>query len=116
MALGKRKYPRIPLAIDIQSERGAKPLTFVSRNVSAGGIFIDGSQVFPLGDVLSLHCKLPYAHGELKVKGKVVRHQQDEDTGVVNGMAIEFVELDTTHRDILSSYIQNTMETKKSPT
>lgn len=105
----RRRYPRIPVTLEIRCAVGSAPTTFVTRDLSAGGLSIFATQVFPLGTELALQCKLPYAHGELKLKGRVVRHEPDPQSGLVRGMGIEFSDLTATQRQTLESYLQNTV-------
>ena len=104
----KRRYPRIPLTLEMRCPNRTKPFTFVTRDLSAGGVFIQSQSVFPLGEKIDLSCKLPYAHGDLLLKGRVVRHSQEQETGIIDGMAVEFENLSDTDRRALTQYIDST--------
>ena len=106
---GRRKYPRIPVALEIRCEESSKPITFVSRDISLGGVFVETSHVFPVGVNVILQCKLPYTHGELRIQGQVVRHNQDSHSGVVDGMAIHFQDLTQLDKQIIQEYIEHTI-------
>lgn len=105
-----RRHPRIPLALEVRCDAYVKPMTYVSRNISSGGVFMEAAQVYPQGARLALSCKLPYAHGELQLKGIVVRHSQEALTGLVDGMAIEFESLTDADRQALDAYLQETQD------
>ena len=106
----KRKYPRIPVTFEIKCNEGKKPLKLVTKNLSQGGLLVDTTRVFPLEAELTLEFQLPYAYGEIQVKGKVARHQQEEVLGTVNGMAIEFLDLTDAGKTMIENYIENTQE------
>jgi len=105
-----RQYPRIPVALNIHCEGSSRPLVFVSKNLSRGGILLESPQIFPLGARLTLDFKLPYTHSEMRLPGKVVRHEVESTTGIINGMAIEFVDLKDSDVATIDQYIQSTRQ------
>lgn len=103
-----RQYPRIPVALNIHCEGSTRPLVFVSKNLSRGGILLESPQIFPLGARLTLDFKLPYTHSEMRLPGKVVRHEVEAATGIIKGMAIEFVDINESDVATIDQYIQST--------
>ena len=109
----QRKYPRIPLSMEVRCRDHAKFLMLVSKDISEGGIFVESSHIFPIGAELEMQGKLPYAHGELKIQGTVVRHHQEPNSGTIDGMAIEFKSLSEKERKMICNYIEHTILRKK---
>ncbi len=75
----RRKYPRIPVKIKLDCEIPQTGETsfdgllhFQSKNISSGGVFLEGVKNLPEGYVVSIEFKLPEVKKPFTVKGIVV--------------------------------------------
>ncbi len=86
----RRHHPRIPVTLEIRGSQAVKSVPFVSKDLSGSGVFLHATRVYPAGAEVKLEFEIPYTHKPIEVGAKVVRHATDPDTGLVNGMALEF--------------------------
>ncbi|MEW6775214.1 MAG: PilZ domain-containing protein [Bdellovibrionota bacterium] len=103
-----RKHPRIPLTIEVRCEGAGAAERFLTKDVSAGGVFLFTTRVYPMGANVEVAFYIPYHHQEIRSKGKVVRHSQNRGTGLVDGMAIEFEGLSEAARESIDRYMERT--------
>ena len=105
----RRKFPRVRLATQVQCET-AMLLTY-SRDVSAGGMFIETNTPLPNGSILTLRFNLD-DDSSVIAKG-VVTYQVKKF-----GMGVQFIELATEDRKRIEEYVSQGKvlpEPKKSP-
>jgi len=101
----KRKYPRIPVRIKLDCELSQVTATsvygllqFNSRNISSGGIFLEGIKDLPEGHVLNLNFTLPIYDKPVSVKGLVLW------TGE-RGSGIRFLTLGMEDFDMITEFV-----------
>lgn len=104
----ERKHPRIPLTIEIECEGAGRTERFLSKDVSGGGAFLYSTRVYPMDAKLKLSFHIPYHRERITVAGRVVRHSQDPQSGLIDGMGIEFLDLDEKVRESLDRYVNET--------
>lgn len=103
-----RKHPRIPLTIEIRCDGAGRAERFISRDISSGGAFLYTTRVYPIGAKVELAFYLPYHHNMIQVTGLVRRHSQDAQSGLVDGMGIEFVDVGMETQKLLDDYMDRT--------
>jgi len=103
-----RKHPRIPLTIEIRCDGSGRAERFISRDISTGGVFLYTTRVYPLDVKVELGFYLPYHHEQVSVVGYVRRHSQDPQSGLVDGMGIEFENVPEAVQKSLENYIDRT--------
>ena len=108
----KRKFPRAPLIVEIlsselpENERRSKGLLcFYSRNVSAGGIFLETAVPLKIGSIIYLRFELPGSDRPIITQAKVVRTSDDPDE--VPGMGIEFQHLGYYESKAIEEYVKS---------
>jgi len=104
----ERKQPRIPLTIEMRCAGAGRAERFISKDLSAVGVFLYTTRVYPVGAQLELAFYVPYHHQEIRAKACVARHSQDAETGLVDGMGLEFTELSETAAGHIARYIERT--------
>ncbi len=104
----ERKQPRIPLTIEIRCVGAGSAERFISKDLSAGGVFLYTTRVYPVGAELELSFYVPYHHEEIRARARVARHSQDGATGLVDGMGLEFSDLSEAAAGHIARYIERT--------
>lgn len=97
----RRLGARIPVEMWVQETRGRDVYFLRASNVSAGGLFLEGSVPHPLGTGVALEFILPGQLQPLRVRGHVVNHPH---AGGELGMGVEFVELDPATERVLVDF------------
>ena len=107
----KRKYPRAPVRVEIicdelkdETRRGEAILCFYSTDISIGGIFLEASVNFKVGDSLHLKFKLPGNNKQVLATGRVVRINK-KDSPVISGVGIEFEHLSFEDKKSIEGYV-----------
>jgi len=98
----RRKYPRIKLITKVAHIREDKFHYFYSRDLSAGGIFLETDHPYPVGTELGLEFPLPEVSERIRVKGKVVRVVETSEQ--YKG-GIKFEEMDSETSALLADFI-----------
>lgn len=105
----KRKYPRVParVRLDCELAQTGTPsvyglLQFHSRNISSGGIFLEGVKNLPEDYILSIEFKLPENEKLFTVKGLVVWTND-------HGSGIRFMTLDINDFETITEYINKSL-------
>jgi len=103
----RRKYPRIKLITKVAHIREDKFHYFYSRDLSAGGIFLETDHPYPVGTELELEFPLPEVSERIRIKGKVVRvvETSEQYKGKTPGMGIQFEEMDSETSALLADFI-----------
>ncbi len=101
----KRKHPRIPVRINFSCEISQVNassvyglLQFNSRDISSGGIFLEGIKKLPEGHVLNLDFTLPIYNKPVSVKGLVLWTSN-------RGSGIRFLSLDMEDVDMINEFV-----------
>ena len=97
----RREGARIPVEMWVQETRGRDVYFLRASNVSAGGLFLEGSVPHPLGTAVSLEFILPGQLQALRVRGRIVNHPH---SGGELGMGVEFVDLDPATERVLIDF------------
>jgi uncharacterized protein (TIGR02266 family) len=93
----RRKHPRVRLATQVECE-AAMILTF-SRDVSAGGMFVETNTPLPTGTILTLRFNLDY---ETSVVAKAVVTYRIRKFG----MGVHFLDLTAEDRERIEKYVR----------
>lgn len=80
-------------------------LYFVSTNLSTMGIFLESDMLLQEGVIVHLRFLLPDEIDPIRAVGKVVRVEDRCVPGVVPGLGLEFLEIDTTGHEQINRYI-----------
>lgn len=98
----RRRYARLPLRTPVTCKAGNQNLKSTSINISEGGMVLDASGGWEVGQEVALEFVMPQASAPIKVRAKIVHK---EPTG---SMAVEFLDLSNTARDAIKKYITGT--------
>ncbi len=103
----RRKYPRIRLIAKVAHIRGDHFHYFYSRDLSGGGIFLEGDHPYPLGTKLELELSLPEIADKVRLTGEVLRVEPPEarQMGKIPGMGIQFIGMDLETKALLADFI-----------
>ena len=80
----KRKYRRVKLVTEVRCDAAGRDDILVTRDVSAGGMFVSTKTPLPIGSEVGLSFNLGKEASALQCAGKIVYSQQGM------GMGIEF--------------------------
>lgn len=94
----RREAPRIPLETDVTLGGHGRVVPGVTRDVSAGGVFVATDSDVPVGTRVSLRLRLP--SGPVVGTG-IVRWVREEGPGRDAGLGIELAELEEADRVVL---------------
>lgn len=107
----KRQYTRAPVRVEIicdelkdEQRRGEAVLCFYSTDISLGGVFLETSVPFKVGDTLHIRFVLPRVDKSIITIGKVVRLGQS-GAGSVPGIGIEFERLNFDDKKLIEGYV-----------
>ncbi len=101
-----RAAPRLGLQmpVDCQSLKSFQPAR--SLDLSARGMFVRTSQVFPVGDELLVRFNLPGVAHPFKIVGRVMWSSSvDTPQGVPAGMGIQFLDLTGEELSTIEQYV-----------
>lgn len=98
----KRRYPkRFTTEVPVEFLDKAKSKGMLV-NLSRDGILVTAKKIKPVNSFVRLKVFLPGSENGVTINGKVVRHTVINE---VNGMGIQFLELDAEHRDVWLNYM-----------
>lgn len=89
----RRNHPRASLSLPVQlrADGSEEVVSYVTRDVSAGGLFIETDAPLPVGATVSLVIHVSPPGGQLQAEGTVVRSVPVAEVGKgAPGMAIRF--------------------------
>ena len=95
----RRQHRRARLVTQVRCEALGREDLLVSRDISAGGLFVRAKEPFPLGSEVSLSFRLAPVDPLVACRGKVVYSAQDV------GMGIQFVDLGEESRQRLQKFV-----------
>jgi len=111
--IDRRRYTRAPIHVEIYCEgekdsrkRGKGVICLYATDISVGGVFLESTVPFALDSLLYLRFVLPTAKEEIRIMGKVVRHQIDQDN-LLEGMGIEFTHIGFAEKSLIEEYINS---------
>jgi anti-anti-sigma factor len=107
----RRRFKRIPLNVAIEYKQKFSPRNVFYKghviNLSAIGVFISGSMVFALGDILSVKIHLEPAPGIIMADAKVVWLVDEEIQPQESvGMGLEFYKIDLKEQQIIVEFVE----------
>ena len=105
----KRKYPRLHLRIKLDCELSqvSTPsiyalIQFNSKNISSGGVFVEGIKNLPEGQVINLEFSMPEDDKTINVKGLVMWSDN-------TGSGVRFLTLGIDEFEMISDYVRENM-------
>lgn len=105
----RRKFHRntIKVIIDYLNHRDIE--MGYTRDISLGGMFIETNSLTKEGSTVFVDFFLPGVRKKFKLKGRVVRINNNEDDHTFSkpGIGIEFINLDEDNKSYLSTGIKN---------
>ncbi len=104
----RRRHPRIPVTLEIRSTQATTSIPFTSKDLSGAGLFLHGTRIYPIGAELTLEFEIPYSGRSVKAKARVVRHGVEPDTGLINGMGLEFLDRSDEIAGLIEEYLTGT--------
>jgi hypothetical protein len=92
----RRRYPRLDFGIRVFEERD-----WMIRDLSPLGCFIETASPLSVDAEFSLRFRIPVGleYAPIVTRGMVRRSEP-------NGMAVEFIDLDTSYRDLLEQFVK----------
>jgi len=105
-ATDKRIYVRIPVHVHttVKDEDFDGTMTFVSEDLSIGGVFLRSDYVFDIGTGLDIELNLPDECGIVRATAKVVWARIEDGAGSP-GMGISFVDFSDVDRRLLEQFV-----------
>jgi PilZ domain len=95
----KRQYRRAALVTAVRCEATGREAMLLTRDISAGGLFVTGSDPFPAGSEVQISLRLAGGRPALACVGKVVHSLP----GI--GMGIEFENLSSNLLESLQKFV-----------
>jgi uncharacterized protein (TIGR02266 family) len=106
----KRLYPRKPIHTQVvfENEDGEGSLYFFSKDISAGGIFLEGDYPVEVGAQVFLRFSLNPRMRPIQATGEVIRVMRDRLASGKErlGIGIKFLYLHPLDRELIDNYIQ----------
>ena len=107
--LNRRQHARVALNLLVQTRVDDFDAFMENHasNISAGGMFLAGSETRPVGSMIYFKFSLPEGSALIEGLGRVVRVIDD-------GMGIEFVGLEEKTKAVIERIIQDRIQSSKS--
>ncbi len=109
----ERSAPRINLRVTVKAEYQSRLQEFYSRNLSAGGIFLEVEQDLPkVGTKLKLKFEVPGLRSPIEVEAEVLHHHSYETMDekmqplTRRGIGLHFLNLEDPARQLLDEYVK----------
>lgn len=77
-----------------------------SKDLSPDDIFIETTEIYPVGTELYIDFYLPGAPHKFKLKGKVMRIVEKPTNSEKKGMGIEFLDTSEFQKNLLRSFVE----------
>lgn len=93
-----RKFPRVPCNFALDLAVDGRAIKCFARDISAGGMFVEGCESFAMGQIVSICFSLNDQQLAMKLKGRIVRLEQ-------GGVGIEYDSLTGYQLEIMKDFI-----------
>ena len=97
--IDKRQHRRASLVTEVRCEALGREELLLTRDVSAGGLFVSSKEPFPMGSEVALKLKLPTREGLVAARGMVVYSLKGM------GMGVQFSDLGEDLRGDLQKFV-----------
>jgi uncharacterized protein (TIGR02266 family) len=77
-----------------------------SKDLSENDIFIETTEIYPIGTELLIDFYLPGAPQKFKLKGRVMRVVEKPGNGGKKGMGIEFINTSDFQKNLLHNFVE----------
>ena len=92
----KRRYPRLEFGIRVFEEKD-----WMIRDLSPLGCFIETAAPLPADSEVNLRFRIPVEVEYIPIAARAVVRRTE-----ANGMAVEFIDLDPSYREILEQFVK----------
>jgi hypothetical protein len=92
----RRRSPRLEFGIRVFEEKD-----WMIRDLSPLGCFIETASPLPVDAEVSLRFRIPHELEYVPIVARGLVRRTDP-----NGMAVEFIDLDTSYRDLLEQFVK----------
>lgn len=102
-----RKFQRAPVSMEVQYRTKGSFLVSYSLNLSKGGVFLETTDLLPVGTQLTIRFSIPGATDPIETQAKVmwVRRQTSDD-GLPPGLGLQFSQLEERIGDIIDKMVE----------
>jgi uncharacterized protein (TIGR02266 family) len=101
--IDKRQHRRASLVTEVRCEALGREELLLTRDVSAGGLFVSAKEPFPMGSEVSLKLKLPTRDSLLSARGTVVYSLKGM------GMGVQFADIAEDLRSDLQKFVDESL-------
>ena len=107
-----RKSERLPITLEVNYNTELDFLNSMTKNISAGGMFIRTYYPLPEGTELNIRFTLPEIEVDFSVIAKVVWSAVTRDNESESGMGIDFLKMSKEKAKIIQAYIDGKLSKK----
>ncbi len=86
-------------------DSGLGDIILDSKDLSENGAFVSSEILFEIGEELKLEFVIPGTKRTIRARGRVVRVNRANDSGLGPGMGIEFLDLSEQDRRALAAFV-----------
>jgi uncharacterized protein (TIGR02266 family) len=103
-----RRFARAPVSVEVHYRTRGSFLVSYSLNLSKGGLFLDTSELMPVGSTLTVRFSVPGASQHIETEARVmwVRGEHTEE-GLPPGMGLQFDRLEERIGAIIDKLVQD---------
>jgi len=107
--LGKRRFGRVPVKISVKQVKKevTDTDTFLSHNLSEGGMFIASDDPLPVGSRIVLSFEIPSPYEKFQLDAVVMWTRKDANDEMNWGMGVEFVGVSETTQQTIKKYVES---------
>ena len=102
----RRKSPRLDVILKVRFERKEDFQEALIHNISQLGVYLATDRPFDVGYQFLIEIDLPNDKGQIQGKCEVVWVNQVEAKDYPKGMGVQFMELKSKDRELLTEYLE----------
>ena len=102
----RRSSPRLDVILKVRFERKEDFQEALIHNISQVGVYLATDRPFDVGYQFLIEIDLPNHKGQIKGKCEVVWVNQVEAKDYPKGMGVQFIELKSKDRKLLTEYLE----------
>ena len=119
MSSDRRQAVRIPLVIKVTVQATEESHFYFSKDISAGGMFLETKEAFPMGSTVNLDFSVPVEEEQVKITAtgevaRLVSYEEAQREGLTPGMGIRFRALPEEVSTALGNFIDDLLTARGS--
>jgi len=102
----RRVHARVPMMVRVVDGETGEVKQYFSREISIGGVYLETTEPYAVGEVLRLQFQIPGTEFEADIRGEIVHRAESDTPKEPAGIGLKFIDMDGRSEQLIEEYVE----------